>query len=236
MNSDEIDTEVKVDMLEGVTESTIEKLQKDPASEENFNQTRKASQNLQKLVFENNDALKEIFTKKSSLEPLIKHSLNVCVLAVKFAKSLRCKEEEIDFLSTAALMHDVGIVQLPEEDQELFKKNKKEYSPKEKAGFYKHTHEIVKMLRDKPYINSQIIQLIENHEENRQGSGPNKLKKLTKPIEILSLVNTYDKKRLSSGKSAAESIQEMMIDEMGNYELSMLQDFKKLLKSEGLID
>ncbi len=104
--------ESKVDIVEGQAETALEKIQEDPGSEKSFNMTRKAAQNLRKIIFENPDALKAIFGSDSESEPIIQHSLNVCVLAIKFAKSQKCSEEDIDFLSTAALMHDVGVVQL----------------------------------------------------------------------------------------------------------------------------
>lgn len=225
----------KVDIVEGQAETALENLQDDPASEESFNMTRKAAQNLRKIVFENPEALKTIFGSDSESEPIIKHSLNVCVLSIKFAKAQKCTEEEIDFLSTAALMHDVGVVQLAEETQELFKKDKKEFTPQEFLAYYAHIKSAINVLSDRPYINNKIIELIENHAENRSGTGPNKLKKLTKPMEILSLINSYDRKIYTSGKTPAEAIQELSIDELGNYDLKMIQEFQKLLKTEGIV-
>ena len=49
-------------------------------------------------------------------------------------------------------------------------------------------------------------QLIENHEENRMGAGPNKMVKLTQSEEILSMINTYDKKIRSESLSPQQAL------------------------------
>jgi hypothetical protein len=54
--------------------------------------------------------------------------------------------------------------------------------------------------------------------------------------EVLSLVNVYDKKVLVNKKKPKEALKEMMIDEMGNYELDYLNKFKAFLKSEGILE
>ena len=37
-------------------------------------------------------------------------------------------------------------------------------------------------------------------------------------------------------ETAAKNLKDMMIEEMGNYNLDLLTEFKKVLKSEGLLD
>ena len=68
-----------------------------------------------------------------------------------------------------------------------------------------------------------------------EGSGPLKMAKLTKPQEILSMVNAYDKKILTNKVTPAEAIKEMMIDELGNYNLDLLTKFQKFLKDEKVV-
>ncbi len=44
----------------------------------------------------------------------------------------------------------------------------------------------------------------------------------------------HDMREAASSESPAEAIQELSIDELGNYDLKMIQDFQKLLKAEGI--
>lgn len=80
------------------------------------------------------------------------------------------------------------------------------------------------------------MELVLNHEEVLSGSGPNKKKKLSLPEEVLSLVNNYDKRVLTTKLPPAQVIKEMMIDELGNYDLELINKFKKVLQAEGLLD
>ena len=157
------------------------------------------------------------------------------MLSIKFAKQKKVSEEDIDWLSTAALMHDIGVMQMDKDTQELFLKEKGSLSPDEKKKYYEHCKGVVQLLAERPYINAKVIELIESHEENLQGSGPLKKSKLSKPQEILSLVNAYDKKIITKGISPADAIKEMMIDELGNYNLELLNEFQAFLKQEKVI-
>ena len=235
LNSDDVSVEDKTEMVEGQAQTAMERMQDDPGSEDSFDMTRKAAQNLRQLIFDNPEALAGIFGSKSESDPVVKHSLNVCALSVKLAKKMKCSDEEVDYLSTAALMHDIGITQLEESEQALFNKPKNDFEPNEKLTFNKHCKEFIKVLSDRPYINGKIISLIENHEENRAGTGPYKKKKLELTEEILSMVNTYDKKIITQGITPAEAIKAMMIDDLGNYDLKFLQKFQELLKEEKLV-
>jgi len=236
LNSKDTSVDDKVEAVSGQSETAMEQLSKDPASESSFNMTRKAAKNLQKLIFENPEALTRMFGQQSEAGPIIQHCINVAILSIKFAKKKKIDDESIDYLSTAALMHDIGLIQdESDEMRELFNKPKSELGPKEKVTYYAHCKGVVKMLSERPYINNKVIEMIEYHEENLQGSGPHKKGKLTKPQEILSMVNSYDKKITAKSLSPAAAIKEMMIDELGNYNLDLLNDFQAFLKEEKII-
>lgn len=238
LNSSTTPVEEKVALVQDVSMSAIENLQKDPASEKSFRATRKAAANIKQLITENPSALKDMFTKQADNEHdiMIKHSLNVCLLATKLAEAMRLDEEVVSEITIAALMHDVGVVQLPGNAVELFKRPKNSLSHEEKKIYKDHIDITNKMISEKPYISPKVIELITYHEEVLSGEGPFKLKKLPPAVECLSLVNCYDKKILTSGHSPKESLKEMMVDELGNYQLELLNLFKKVLQKEGILN
>jgi HD superfamily phosphodiesterase len=83
-------------------------MQKNPESEAAFSMTQSSAKGLRRLILENPDTLKKIFGKKNKDSELrIKHSLNVCALSVKLASALRHKNDDLDDLGTAALIHDL---------------------------------------------------------------------------------------------------------------------------------
>lgn len=237
LSNPNIPVDDKVVMVEGATSSAIERMQNDPGSESAYRMTETAARSLRQVIKSNPEALKKIFGKKvEKNEEIIKHSLNVCALSVRLAEILKCSEQELDDLGTAALIHDIGITQMNKDDIQLFYKPKKLLSNDDKRVYYLHTKDVKKLLQEKPYVNKAILELVENHEETLTGSGPNKKKKLTKLEEILSMVNNYDKRTITNKTTPMQTLKDMMIDEIGNYNLDLLNDFKKILQSQGLLD
>lgn len=236
LSNPNVSVEEKVDMAEGACNSAIERMQKNPGSESAYRMTEKAAKSLRDVIKNNPDALKKIFGKKvEKNEDIIKHSLNVCALACKLAELRRCNEEQLDDLGTAALIHDIGLSQLSKNDIQLFYKPKKFLGHEDKRVYYLHCKDAAVLLKDKSYVTPVVLELVQNHEEVLSGLGPNKKKKLTLLEEILSLVNNYDKRMITNKTTAAQTMKEMMIDELGNYSLDLLNDFKKILQQEGML-
>jgi len=234
LNDPNSSVEDKSEAITGQTQTALDKMVTDPGNEASFNMTRKASKNLQKLIFENPDALKHMFGGDDEQSPIIQHSINVAVLTIKFARKKKISDEDIDYLSTAALMHDLGLME-SEDQQKLFDTPKKDMDAPNKKVYYEHTKGIIELLSDKPYINHSIIELIEYHEENLQGLGPHKKKKLSTSQEILCMINSYDKLIYSNKVTPKEAMKIMMIDELGNFQLKILGEFQNFLKEEGVI-
>lgn len=232
-----LDIEQKVDIAEGVAANAIERLQKAP-DQKSYKAAVKAVKGINEIIFSDPEALKNIFSKSRNdqADQLVNHSFNVCALSMKLATYQKCTQEEIENIGVAALMHDIGFSQLPKESVALFSKPKSELTHEEKKKFYEHTEVAANVLRDKPFINPTILELIYNHEEVLSGNGPHKKKKLSKLEEILSMVNNYDKRILTKAITPQMAVKEIMIDELGNYNLALLNDLKAVLKHEGLID
>ena len=237
LKNPQISIDDKVHMVEGAANSAIERMQTNPGSESAYYMTETAAKSLRQVIKSNPEALKKIFGKKvEKNEELIKHSLNVCALSIKLAEILSCTEQELDDLGTAALIHDIAIPQMNKNDILLFNKPRKLLTNDDKRVYYMHTKDAKTLLQEKPYVNKTILELVINHEEVLSGLGPNKKKKLTKLEEILSMVNNYDKRTITNKTTPMQTLKDMMIDEMGNYSLDLLNEFKKVLHSEGLLE
>ena len=231
-----VNIDAKVTMVEGAANSAVERMQNNPGSESAYRMTESAAKSLRDVIKSNPEALKKIFGKKvEKNEDIIKHSLNVCALSVKIAENLRCTEQELNDLGTAALIHDISIPQMNKNDLPLFYKARKILSNDEKRIYYLHCKDAMALLVEKPYVNKAILELVANHEEVLSGSGPQRKKKLTKLEEILSLVNCYDKRLITNKTTPLQTLKDMMIDEIGNYSLEMLNELKKVLQTEGLL-
>lgn len=237
LNSDKVSVEEKVHLVEGSCNTALERMQKDPGSQSSYNLTQTAAKALLQVIQNDPESLKSIFGKKAGEDDIIiKHSLNVSALSTKMATIFKLKEKEIEDIALAGLIHDIGLTIDSTNSIGLFKKHRKELSAEEKKVYNKHVKDSLTALKEKDYINPEILQLVENHEETLSGDGPNKVKKLSKSEMILSMVNTYDKLIITKEITPKEAIAEMMIEELGNYDLEYLQKFQSVLKKEGLLD
>ncbi len=234
--STSVSLEEKIGMTEGAASSAVERMQTNP-NENSFVATEKAAKSLREVITANPDALKKMFGKKvEKSDEVIKHSVNVCILACKLAEVKKCTEKELDDLGTAALIHDIGVASMKKDDLVLFSKPKKLLTNEDKRIYYLHCKDASNLFKDKPFVTPEILELVVNHEEVLSGLGPNKKKKLSLLEEILSLVNNYDKRLITLKTTPAQTLKDLMIDELGNYNLPLLNDFKKVLLSEGLIE
>ena len=237
MNSDSATSEEKVNLVEGACGTAVERMQNDPESETSYKMTENAAKSLRQCILGTPEALKEIFGKQVDEEDfLIKHSLNVSALATKLGQKMNLTDDQLDEMSVAGLLHDIGLMQMEESTRELFKKNRKDFTPDERLKYGAHVKDCVSVLADKPYVNQSAMDLIINHEEVKSGDGPNKKTQLTQSEYILSLVNIFDKMCITTDLSPKEVIKEILIEELGNFELDLLNKFKEVLKEEGLLE
>ncbi|MCB9063120.1 MAG: HD domain-containing protein [Halobacteriovoraceae bacterium] len=234
--SADMPTEEKVNIVEGAASTAVERMQKDPGNKSAYNMTENAARSLRQVVSKNPDALKQIYGKEAEKgDMIIKHSLNVSALSTKLGEKMGLSDEVLDDLATAALIHDIGIISLGDEMVECFFKPLSELPNETKIKYRTHPNVSAEVLASKPYVNKRISDLIMNHEEVISGKGPNKKNSLTPEEEILSLVNSYDKRMIEKGLTSKEAIKEVTIDEVGNYDLGLINKFKEVLKTEGLI-
>lgn len=237
MNSETATTEEKVNLVEGACGTAVERMQKDPESETSYKMTENAARSLRQCISDNPEALKEIFGKKVEEEDLlIKHSLNVSALSMKLGQKMKLSEDELDEIAVAGLLHDIGLMQMDQAARDLFKKNRKDLKPDERLLYGAHVKDCMSVLAEKPYVNKKTMELILNHEEVKSGDGPNKKTQLSQSEYILSLVNIYDKMCITTDMTPKEVIKEILIEELGNFELDLLNKFKAVLTEEGLLD
>lgn len=119
------------------------------------------------------------------------HSLNVSILANKFGKWLDLEEEDIEMLTQAGLLHDIGKTKIP--DKILNKAE--ELSDQEYQWIKRHSKYGYNMLKDSESIPAKVAKAVLTHHERYDGSGyPNGLKGQEIPLfgRILAIVDTFD--------------------------------------------
>lgn len=164
------------------------------------------------------------------------HSVRVAQGCVRLAKRLNLPKAEQDRLFLAGLLHDIGMVYVP---QELLAKAEK-LSGEEMEIVKKHPLVAEKILSHLSLIRP-ILPIIKYHHERYDGSGyPDGLRGEAIPIgaRILAIVDCYDAllsvRPHRPGKSREEAISEMMAQAAVQFDPALLKAFAELVTGEGI--
>ncbi len=236
LEEDSVDLDEKNKIISGAVATAVEGMQVNPDNVNTYKITKSASKGLRDLIEQKPDVLKKMFDKKCSERGLLtKHSQNVSAFCVKLGKKLKFNEEQLDNIGVAGLLHDLGISKLPGDLTHLFRRPLQNMTPGDRRVYLLHAKDSADMLSGKKYINPEIVELVLNHEETLGGRGPLCKKKLQLPIQLLSMVNVYDKRVTCFGMTPIAALKDMKIVETGHYDLKLLQHLKVFLDDEGFL-
>jgi putative nucleotidyltransferase with HDIG domain len=124
-------------------------------------------------------------------EDIYSHNLNVTVLGMMLAKGLGLSAEQTRVLGLGALLHDIGLGEMPD----LLRLRSEEYTPEERKRYAMHP-ELGLRIGKELGLPAEVLSIIHQHHEMVDGSGyPLGLKgdRITLPARIVSLVNFYDR-------------------------------------------
>lgn len=158
------------------------------------------------------------------------HSLNVTVLALSLARSLRIEGEELHHIATGALLHDCGKITLP--GSILHKKGK--LSPGEQRVYETHASAGAKLAQQVGTLEESTVSIIQDHHELLDGTGYPQGKKgeqLNRATRIVAIANVYDNfcnpRELSEAKTPKEAMALIYRDWRGKLDPEMLTHFIK---------
>lgn len=118
-------------------------------------------------IVENPTALIWLTQLKNRDEYTSIHSLNVCILALFFGRSLQLGNQQLNELGLGALLHDIGKLRVP---LEILNKPGA-LTDEEFDIMKKHTTDGYNLLKDKPEISQPSLDIIQHHHERIDGEG-----------------------------------------------------------------
>ena len=242
VNSPDMAIEEKASIVESAASSAVEGMQDDPHSQANYNECKKAAKAIIEVVGQTPEVLRELLGKKEApdsgedndlQEASLQNSIMVSTLSTTLANVCELKREQIHNIGIAALVHDLGMINVSEETQKLMFTDMKQWPPAKVDEYKKHPQFGAELLSDKPYANPEILELIYSHEENKSGSGfPKGLKDLTESQEILSLCCNFSYRVQYLKQDKKEAVKAIQTQEIGKYDLNLINKFKDLVKSQ----
>ncbi len=132
-----------------------------------------------------------VMGEKCGGEDVYYHSLNTSILSMMLAKALGFSGDEGQLLGVGALMHDIGLSEVPDR---VLKKRPDEYTKPERELRAMHVEYGIK-LGKQIGLPKEVLAVIAQHHEMADGSGfplGLKLDKISPLARVVSLVNFYD--------------------------------------------
>jgi HD-GYP domain-containing protein (c-di-GMP phosphodiesterase class II) len=157
----------------------------------NVQELNNLSQDIIDSVFDNVDALSCLIMLKDSDDYLVEHAINCAILLAVFARYKGLSQAEVEDLTMAGLLMDIGMATLP---RELLGKTD-DFSEADWIMIRSHVDigtELVERLDDVAPI---VLDVIANHHERVNGSGYPKAKtasEISLYAQMASIVDSYD--------------------------------------------
>lgn len=158
---------------------------------ETLQEMGKLVEQMVQAFLENPEVTLHVMGEKCGRDEAYFHGLNVSVLSMMLTKGLDFSPEQARILGLGALLHDIGLMEVPDR---VLKKNPAEYTKPERELRALHCEYGLKLGRQLG-LSSEVLAIIYQHHELADGSGyPNgiKLDKITPPARVVALVNCYD--------------------------------------------
>lgn len=133
----------------------------------NYPGAKKAVASMAESVIRNPDALMCFAQLKRKDEYIALHSLRVCILALAFGRQLGMPRDQLEVLGLGALLHDIGMVKVP--DEILCKPEA--LTPAESVQMKQHVAWGADILYASRQIPSAAIEVVTAHHERFDGSG-----------------------------------------------------------------
>lgn len=136
------------------------------------------------------DFFSMILKMKNSSSSLYTHAVNVALMAQLLAQWVRCSDEEIEVVTLAGVLHDVGHLELSKTQMETFSYVKE----LETNEYERHVISGYNLLK-KQKVNQDVLQAILTHHESLDGRGyPLKVtqENIRQTSRILAIADTFD--------------------------------------------
>lgn len=238
LTDDSLEVEEKFDRISHIAQTAIECCFTDPDAQQAFELTEKAAKGLRRVVSQNPKALKKMFHRRGRKTEIIQeHCKNTAALSIKLGFVCGFRDEELDNLGAAALVHDMGHAGMTQDDIDiLFKRPKEMFKGDDRRIYENHVKQTVSLLNTKDYVNPKIVKLVESHEEELDGTGyPKRLTSLEPLEQILGIVNMFDKRVTVMEMAPDKAFQDLQKNCIGKYDLKYFKKLLEILKAEEIV-
>lgn len=183
-------------------------------------------------VLENKYIITGLGMMQSNNNALFEHAVNSLTLMVAFANSLAYDYEKQTELGTGALLHDIGMLEVP---SNILNKRSK-LLPDEMIEMRKHVKQGYEILKNIPGIPQSTLLMASQHHERINGSGyPLKLKgdKISEYGQMAGIIDVYhaatSDRGYRKGISPSQALAEILLKKNDMFNVELVGKFVKAI-------
>lgn len=166
---DAISPEKKTVVLSRAADSIFNEIEHLGFDHQALEHAKVVSKSIQVLVDDKSDLSSVINLMAQLSDDLIRHSMMVSAISILIARSMKwTMAANLEKLALGALLHDVGMKELPDEILGL---PRHAMSREQSALYETHVYRGVDILRSMPSVSDDIIAMALEHHENAPGQG-----------------------------------------------------------------
>lgn len=228
-NTSNKDIQSRAEIIQGAQQSNVEEVFENPENAVSYNYAKDAAGKYVNFVMSNNQAITSVIGMENTDKNLAHHGVTVATLSIALAQKLGITDpKRTQLLTLGALLHDYGHHNSTLNiNQPLASMN-----AQDKALWSQHPKEGATRVQDKKHFDQSVINIILQHEEKINGSGPLGLyEKEVDPLSTLvSSANAMDRLITFENVPKTEAAKKMMIDHVGSHPLQHIQFLNDILK------
>ncbi|HWU43979.1 MAG TPA: HD domain-containing phosphohydrolase [Bdellovibrio sp.] len=223
------DLQTRADIIQGAQQSNAEEVFENPENLESYSHTKDAAGKYVNFIIGNTQALGMIMNMENTDKNIAHHGVTVATLSIALAQKLGINDpKKTQLLTLGSLLHDYGHYGTPLNlNQPLAS-----MSPEDLAMWKKHPKAGAAKVLDKKHFDQSVINIIGQHEEKSDGSGPLALReKDMDPLSIIvSSANAMDRLITFEGVPINQAAKKLMVDHVGEHPLQHIQFLSEILK------
>ncbi len=220
----------RAEIIQGAQQSNIESVFENPQDANNYNKTKEDARKYVQFILNTTDAASALLNIENTDQNVAHHGVSVSTLAVALTKRLgQVDEKKNQLMALGALLHDYGHNLHPVD----LGMPVASMTPENFAIWKNHPRLGAENVRNTKHFDPQVLNIILQHEEKCNGSGPMGLieKNQDALATIVSSANTVDRLLSFEKIPKADIPKKLTIDYMGCHPLNHIQHLNEIIKS-----
>ncbi len=223
------DLKTRTDIIQGAQQNAVEEVFENIDNAIAYTAAKESAGKYVDFLIHNSAAVQSIISIPNSDQNMAHHGVTVSTLAVAIANKLKLFDSaQTQLMALGALLHDFGHL----ETSLNISRPLKDFSPEELKIYKTHSKIGAEKVATKNHFDKAVIDIIHQHEEKSDGTGPLGLfeNKINPLALVVGAANAIDRSMTFENTPLDQAVKRLMMDEIGKYPIKYIQTLGEILK------